>query len=113
MHKKGALNAGRYLLYIMEKRRQVSNAIAVYSVIRHLSGKLGITVSTGANTGSGSGLPRAIQSGGCVSFLTTVPPHLMALRITGLNKYPRNKSTMPGFSTWFTMRLIFIRMGVS
>jgi hypothetical protein len=113
MHKKGALNAGRHLLYTMEKLRQVSNGIDVYVVIGRLSGKPGITVSAGASTGSDFGLPRAIPSDGCANFLATVLPNSMALRITGLNKHRRNKSTIPWFGTWFTMRPIFIRMGVS
>ncbi len=113
MHKKDALTVAQPLLDALEEQPYLNRGFNVYSVSGHLSGKPGITVSAGASTGSDSGLLRAIPLGGCADFLATVLPHSMALRITGSNKYPRTKSTTPGFSTWFTMRPTFIRMGVS
>ena len=97
MRKKDALTVAQ-LLDAMEQQPYLNSDFNVYSVSGHLSGKPGITVSAGASTGSGYGLPRAIPSGGCANFLATVLPHSMALRITGLNRYPRNKSTIPEFS---------------
>jgi len=99
MHKKDALTVAHSLLDAMEQPPYLNSGFNVYSVGGHLYGKPGITVSTGASTGSCSGLQRAIPSGGSANFLATVRPHSMTLRITGFNKYLRNKSAIPEFIT--------------
>ncbi len=112
MNKKDVPTVGQLPLNIVERLHYRNSDFDVCGVNGHLSGNYHPTVPCDVSTGSGYGLQRVALLGGYVSFPAIVPPHSMALRITGLNKYPRNKSTIPVSSTWFTMRPIFIRMGV-
>ena len=109
VHKKDVLIVLPPPFAVLGKRLYSNSAINVYGVSAHLSGKSGITVSTAASTGSSCGLLRAIPSGGFNKFLAIVLLHLMALRITGLNRYLTNKSIIPEYSICFTMQPTFTR----
>lgn len=113
MNKKDVLTVEQMPLNVLGGLRYRNSGFNVCGVIEHLSGSYNPTVSCGDSTGSSYGLQRAALSGGYASFQAIVLPHSVALRITGLNKYPRNKSTIPVSGMWFTMLPIFIRTGVS
>lgn len=110
MHKNDVLIAIPPPSNVMEQRPYLNNAISVYSVGAHLSGKSNITESTAASSGSSCGLPKVLPSDGFNNFLAIVLLHLMVLRITGLNRYLTNKPLIPGFSICFMMQPTFIRM---
>jgi hypothetical protein len=113
MNKKDAPTVGQLPLNVMEGLRYGNSDFNVCGVNGHLYGNYHPTVPCDVSTGSDYGLQRVVLSDCCAKFLVTVLLNLNVSKVTGLNKHLQNKSTIPVFGTWFTMRPIFIRMGVS
>jgi hypothetical protein len=113
MNKKGVLTVEQLPLNVMEGLRYRNSDSDVYSVNGHIYGNYRPIVTCDDNTGSDYGLQRVALSAYCANFLVTVLLNLNASRVTGLNKYLQNESTIPVFGIWFMMRPIFIRMGAS
>jgi hypothetical protein len=67
MHKKDALTATPTVSSFMGKPPCINNGFNAWSATVPLSGRSNVTALTAVNTGSDSGLSRAIQSGACVS----------------------------------------------
>jgi len=111
MNKKDVRAAGQLPLNVMERVRYRNNDFDVRSVNGHLYGNYHPTVLCDVSTGSGYGSQRVALSDYCANFLVTVPLNLNESKVTGLNKYLQNDSTIPVSGTWCTMRPIFIRTG--
>ena len=112
MHKKDAPAVGRMQFNAMGEMHYTNRGFGACSVDARSFGKYGAIGPCAASTGSSFGLSRVALSDVCANFLAIVLSHLMILRITGLNKYQRNKLTIPGFDIWSMTRPIFMRTDV-
>ena len=112
MHKKDALTVVQLLSDDMEKHPYLDSDFNAYTANGHLPGRPSITVTHASNTGSDSGLSKAVLSGDCANFPATAGLNCSVLRTTGLNKCLRNSLITPGSSIWSMMPPISIRTGV-
>jgi hypothetical protein len=112
MHKKAVQNVGHKMFNAMEKRPLKNSGFIVWSVIEHLSGNYRKTVHYDVDIGSSYGLQKAAPSAFYARYPVTVLQSLIRLENTGLAKYQRSRSTIPGYSMWYMMGPIFTRMAV-
>jgi hypothetical protein len=112
MHKKAVRNVGHVRFNVMERRPLTNNGFIVWVVTGHLSGNCSETVQYAADIGSSYGLQRAVPPAFYAGYPVTVLQSLIGSGNTGLAKYQRSRSTIPVYSMWYMMGLIFTRMAV-
>lgn len=83
MHKKGALDVAQMTLRFTVKQCCTNNALDAGGVSARLSGKQALTVPIVVDTGSSSGLRRAVRSGFYTNYQATVRSNSTASRIIG------------------------------
>lgn len=98
MHKKAVRNVGHIMFNAMEKRSLKSSGFIVWGVTEHLSGNCRKTVRYAVDIGSSYGLQKAVPPAFYAGYPVTVLQSLIRLGNTGLAKYQRSRSTIPGYS---------------
>jgi hypothetical protein len=94
----------------MERRKQVSNGIAVWDVVGPTFGGDQMPKGQELRNGFTCGLLRVVLFGGYLSYQDIVQIHFEELLRIGLHTYLMRRSVIPVLAIFSSMALISIRM---